>query len=158
MPTTVQPIEVAPKDPDVAITYDLDLFENLVPDTLRSNEYEAGDVTRPHRDNGFYFECQTAGRTGIYNPYSPRQANQQIRDGSVVWVSKHPSDVTVPEISSVVWSAGDLTVDSQSEAGHIASVTLSGGEDGVDYEVTARVTPSVGNPRDITIVVPVREL
>lgn len=159
MTTTIEPTVVSPKDPDVAATYDLDLFTNLVPDTIRSNAYDVGDVTRPHRDNGFYLQCTKAGRTGIYNPYSPRIANQLIRDGSVEWTSKHPSDVTVPTISSVVWTVpADLTVDSQSEDGHIASVTLSGGDDGVDYEVTARITPTVGNPQDITIIVPVREL
>lgn len=156
MGTTVRPIEVAPKDPDVDKTYELDLFENLVPETLRSAAYSLNDVTRPHRDTGFYLECTTAGRTGRYNPYVPRQANQLIRDGSVTWTSKHPSDVTVPAISSVVWTVPTaLTVESQSEDGHVATVTLSGGSDGVDYEVTARVTPTVGDARDISIIIPV---
>ena len=146
------------KDPDVDKTYDLDVFELIVEEALRGSKYVQGDLVRATRDNGFYLECTTAGRTGRYNPYSPRIANQAIRDGSVVWTSRHPDDVTPLEVLSASWTVypDDLTVDSSFEAGHIATVVLRGGADGCDYEVTGRIVPTQGNTIDHTFIVPVR--
>ena len=150
-------ITVEEKDPDVPQTYEIDTRDRFVPEVNRSYEYAVDDVVRFGRDNGFYLKCTKAGISGRYNPYSPREANQQIRDGSVEWVSVRPADATVPVISTVAWTVGDLTLDSQEETDHIARATVSGGKDGQDYEVTARITPDVGDAIDVTLTIPVRD-
>ena len=151
---------MTPKDPDTDATYEIDAFDLILAEALRERAYAVGDVIRPTRDNGFFLECTKAGRTGRYNPYSPRQANQVIRDGSTDWISRHPSEVVVVSIAAVLWlidPAGELAVVAQSHSGTVATVTLTGGRNGTSYDVTARLTTSEGNQVDITIVVPVTD-
>jgi hypothetical protein len=150
---------VAAKDPDVAATYEIDVFEAFVLDARRSYDFELNDVTRAPRDTGLLYLCTQAGRTASYYPVWPRRPGENVVDGSVEWESKHPDDASPPEIADVDWTLpADLTLDAQSHSEHIASVTIAGGTAGVDYDVTARITPNSGEPVEITITIPVREL
>ena len=151
--------ELDPKDPNVTATYTIDWHDELIIEALREHEFDNGQVVQAQRDTGFYYECTTAGRTSAYYPREwPRAAGQTVSDGSVVWTCRHPSSVTVPLVQSAAWTVpSGLTLDSQSESGTLTNAALSGGVDGVDYEVTCRMTPTVGSIVERTIVVRVRQ-
>lgn len=148
-----------PKDPDTAVTYEIDIRDEIVAEVRRNYEYALTDVVRDHRGSGFYLECSKAGLTSKQFPQAwPRAANETVLDGSAEWTSKHPSDVSTPTIQSVTWIMPDaLTLDSQSETSYLARLTVSGGTDGQDYDVTARITPTAGSVRDVTVTIPVRQ-
>lgn len=150
-------ILVREKDPDTPATYEIDLFQAFVPEALRSREFLVDQLVRAQRDTGFYYRCTQAGRTARNYPTWPRAASETVLDGSVEWTTVHPDDATPPEVDTVVWEVpAALTLDSQSHDDHVARATFSGGTDGEDYDVTARITPTAGEPRDVTITIPVR--
>jgi hypothetical protein len=150
-------MSLAPKDPDVAATYSIDFHDAVVREAKRDYEFTATQFVRPQRGTGFYYECTTAGRTSAHYPVWSRAVGETVTDGSVVWTARHPTGASVPTISSAAWTVpSGLTLDSQSEVGLVAFVTLSDGVDGVDYEVTCLMTPSSGNPIEQTITIPVR--
>jgi len=153
-------IIVEPKDPDTPATYEIDVFQEFVDDARRSYEYSLNDISRGNRDTGFYYVCTKAGRTAKKFPQSgfPRRANEIVIDGSLEWTAKHPADVSPTIIQSVTWIVPTgLILDSQTEDNHLAKATFSGGTDGQDYDVTARIAPNTGTPRDVTITIPVRQ-
>jgi hypothetical protein len=147
-----------PKDPNVSATYSIDWHDELITPAYREWAFALASFVQAQRDTGFYYECTTAGRTSRNYPTEwPREAGETVTDGSVVWTCRHPSSSTVPAVSSCVWTPDSgLTVDSQSESGTVSSVVLSGGTDGVDYEVLCRMTPTIGSVTEKTIIVPVR--
>lgn len=147
-----------PKDPDVAATYTIDWHDELVLPAFREYAFAAGVFVQAQRDTGFYYECTTAGRTARNYPHEwPRTAGETVNDGSVVWTCRHPSSSTVALVSSAVWTMpSGITKDSQSESGALTSIVVSGGTDGVDYEVLCRMTPTIGSVMEKTITIPVR--
>jgi hypothetical protein len=151
-------VTVREKDPDVDATYAIDCVERLVDLARRSFDFSLGAVVRAQRDTGWYYECTTAGRTSEnYPAVFPRAAGETLQDGSVVWTCRHPSTPTLRSISSVVYTIPTgLTLESQTEDPTVAYFTVSGGVDGEDYDVVARITPSSGDPFDQTITIPVR--
>lgn len=149
---------VETKDPDVAASYELILWEQLVREAFRSAAYVIDQIVRdPRNVAGLYYVCTKAGITGRYYPAWPRVADESVNDGTATFIAKDPADVSPPVLSSIVWTVqSGLTLDSQSETEHVAQMTVSGGVAGTDYEATARITPSVGVPIDVTIIIPVR--
>src|SRR5688572_21302587 len=135
------------KDPDEPGTYTIDWHDELVIEAFREHAFAQGVFVQAQRDTGFYYECTTAGRTGRNYPHAwPRAAGETVNDGSVVWTARHPSSSNVPQVASAVWTVpSGLTQDSQSESGTLTNIVLSGGTDGVDYEVLCRMTPTVGS-------------
>jgi hypothetical protein len=147
---------LGPKDPDVAVTYSIDWHDLIVREAKRDFDFDEAELVRPQRGTGFYYQCTTAGRTSADYPTWPRADGETVNDGSVVWTTRAPS-ASIPSVSAAVWTVPTgLTLDSQAEIGSVTYITLSGGTDGVDYEVTCLMTPSVGNEAEKTIVVPVR--
>jgi hypothetical protein len=146
------------KDPDVAATYTIDWHDELVIEAFREYSFAAGVFVQAQRDTGWYYECTTAGRTARNYPQQwPRAAGETVNDGSVVWTARHPSSSTVPLVSSATWTVpAGLTLDSQSESGALTSIVVSGGTDGVDYDVLCRMTPTSGSIAEKTITIPVR--
>ena len=153
-------ILTTPKDPDTPTPYEINIFEEFIDPARRSELFALADLVRFPRDTGFYYECSKAGRTAANYPDAlPRSANRTVIDGSAEWTAKHPSDVSPVVVQSVTWiMPTGLTLDSQSQSNHVAQAVISGGTDGQDYDVTARITPDAGNPRDVTITIPVRHL
>lgn len=151
--------DLDPKDPNVPATYSIDWHDELVNQAYRERAFTSGSFVQAPRDTGFYYECTTAGRTGRNYPAQwPIAAGETVQDGSLVWTCRHPTGANVPNISSVTWTVpSGLNQDSASiEGGVIANITVSGGTDGVDYEVLCRMTPNVGAARERTITVKVR--
>lgn len=146
-------------DPDVGATYSIEWIDELVAEARRDAAVGDGVIVQPQRGTGFLYECTTPGRTSAYYPVWPRAEGETVSDGSVVWTARHPDDAATALVGSATWTVpAALTLVSQSESGFITSITLTGGEDGVDYELTCRMTPTVGTPIDQTIVIPVRSL
>lgn len=148
------------KDPDVPTTYAIDFHDEVVREALPRTDYALGLILFFAQDTGFYYEVTTAGKTGVSHPRNlPRSSGQTVRYGSCVLTCRHPADAVIPTISSAVWTLpSGITQDSSQVNGLVASITLSGGTDGVDYDITCRMTPSSGNAIDKTITVPVRAL
>lgn len=146
------------KDPNVSAEYGIDFHDAVVVEAARRTSFAQGAIVHYPRDTGFYYEVTTAGRTSSHYPAQlPRAAGETLQDGSAVLTCRLPSEVSLAAISSVDWTAdAGITVASQRTDGLVAYVTLSGGTDGVDYDVLCRMTPSSGNIIEKTIVVPVR--
>jgi hypothetical protein len=146
------------KDPDVPAEYWIDFYDRIVQEATRRTDFGVGVVLHFPRDTGWLYEVTTAGRTSAHYPIDlPRESGETLADGSAVLTCRHPSTVTIAEVSSVTWTVPDgLTLDSQREDGTIAYLTVSDGVDGVDYEILCRMTPTSGNVIEQTIVVPVR--
>lgn len=151
---------LAAKDPGVDTEYGINFHDELVVEAAPRTSYALNQVLYFPMDTGYYYVVSTAGRTARNYPHAlPRQSGETVTFGSCVLACKHPSEVTLTSISSAVWTLDDgITNASQRISGLVAYVTLSGGTDGADYNVTCRLTPSTGNPIDKTIIVPVRSL
>lgn len=149
---------LSPKDPDVAKTYAIDWQIQIVQEAHRSKDFIENEFVRPQRSTGFYYECTTAGRTARQWPIWPRAAGETVNDGSLVWTTRHPADASISSVQAAVWTLpAALTLESQTETGSITYVELSGGVDGVDYEVICHMTATDGREMEQTIVIPVRD-
>lgn len=146
-----------PKDPDISQTYSINWHDQLVNEALRDQDFVLNAFVRPQRGTGFYYEATTAGRSSRYYPVWPRAAGETVNDGSVVWTARHPDDASLTSVASADWTVpSGITEVSASESGFLTSITLSGGTDGVDYDILCRMTDSQGNVHEQTITVPVR--
>lgn len=146
------------KDPDVSAEYFVDFHDAIVQEAERRAYFAAGVFLYFPRDTGFYYEVTTAGKLGAHYPYElPRAAGETVNDGSAVLTCRHPDVATIPEVSSVDWTVPTGITEASSRVdGSRAYITLSGGTDGVDYDVLCRMTPTTGNIVEQTITVPVR--
>lgn len=146
------------KDPDVDAEYGINFEDELVTLVQPRTFYEAGEIVAFAQDTGFYYQVSLAGKTSRNFPEAlPRESGETVSFGSCVLTCKHPSEVSPATISDASWSLpSGLTLASQRTQGFVAFATLSGGVDGTDYEVTCRLTPSVGNAIDKTITIQVR--
>lgn len=149
-----------PKDPDADREYAIDARSLAYQEMRRSWPYGIGQFVRAPRHTGFYYEVTTAGETRHNWPELPRESGETVSDGSVVWTARHPTDADLPYVSSVIWSvdpSGELAVDSERVDGGIVYPTFTDGEDGADYEVTARLVWSTGQIDEVTVTIPVRQ-
>lgn len=150
------------KDPDVAKPYSINVRKILIEEAHRDYRFALSAFVRPQRGTGYYYQATPAnseawGLTGQYWPTWPRVAGETVTDGSIVWTAVHPADASLPSISSVVWTVPTgITKDSQSEDIEFADIVLSGGVDGADYDLTARITMTDGTVLEYTVTVPVR--
>lgn len=150
------------KDPDVPRTYPIVWDALLVQEAFREYQFSTGALVRPESGTGFYYQGtplggKAYGITSAHTPRWPRASGESVQDGSILWTAVYPADAAIPQVSTAVWTVpAGITKDSQSETGIVTYITLSGGTHGEDYEVTCRMTPTVGNPIEQTIVVPVR--
>lgn len=151
-------MSLTPKDPDVFATYTIDWRDVLFTVAPRNAHIDANTIVIAQRDTGFFYEATAAGRTAQNYPRRwPRASNVMVDDGSVLWMTRHPDDVTENAIASAVWDVpSGITLVSQDESGTLASIVLSGGTDGVDYELTCRMTATGGAVEDKTIIIQVR--
>lgn len=146
------------KDPDDDIEYGIDFHDQIVGEALRRTNFALNAVLFYPRDNGWYYVVTTAGKTGQNYPSDlPVADGETVVDGSCVLTCRHPSSASLPTISSASWIVPTgITQSSTRTSGLTAFITLNGGTDGEDYDITCRMTPSVGNALDKTITVRVR--
>lgn len=146
------------KDPDDDCEFGIDFHDELVARAAPRTNYALGAILYFGEDSGFYYEVTTAGRTGAGYPRDlPRTAGQTVDYGSCVLTCRHPSSVALTTLNSATWIVPTgITNASQRISGLIAFITLRGGTQGADYDVTCRITPSAGQPIDKTITISVR--
>jgi hypothetical protein len=150
---------LAPKDPDVEAPYAIDWHDQLVLPADRRLDVAVGQFLRyPHIDTGFYYEVTQAGRLAQFFPQRlPRAEGEEVADGSAILEAVSPANATLTAIETADWTLPDgITLASQQIAGFRTIIRLSGGEDGVDYDLTCRITPSAGDELEQTITIPVR--
>jgi len=148
-----------PKDPNTPTRYAIDVRRTAIATMRRDWPYEPGEVARAPLHTGWYYECVEAGETASSWPVFPRAAGETLRDGSVLWQTRHPSEVSLPSIASVEWfidPPGELAVQAEEISNGILYPLLTGGRDGQRYELTARVEWSpTGQVEDVTVIIPV---
>lgn len=156
---------LAAKDPNADTEYAIDARAAIITAVRRDWPYSEGAVVKHPRHKGYYYEATMAGETSYAWPETlgsswPVEEGLTVVDGSVEWTARHPSSTDLPTISSVSWDvdpSGDLSVDSDRIDGGIVYPKLTGGADGMTYEVTAHITWSTGQRDDITVVIPVAQ-
>lgn len=148
------------KDPNTDTEYAIDARRLAYSDMRRDWPYASGAITKALQHTGFYYEATIGGETAHRSPPLPRTEDGTVRDGTVEWTARHPDSVSLPTISSVTWEVdppGALDVDSERIEGGIVYPTLTGGTDGVEYELTAHLEWSTGQVDDVTVTIPVEQ-
>lgn len=145
-----------PSDPDTPATYWIGWHDVLVSLAERRIDVLEGMFLRYQIDTGFYYEVTAAGRLSeLWPTRLPRASGQTLSDGSAILTCRHPSDASLSAIASAAWSLqSGLSKDSQQENGFFTLLTVSDGVDGEEYECTCLMTPTVGNAREKTIIIP----
>lgn len=87
----------------------------------------------------------------------PAKDPDDVLDFSLDWSDVLAADAN-DTIESVAWTVpGDLTKESQAEAGAISTIWLSGGEAGTRYQIGCLLTTTGGRTYDRTIELTVRQ-
>jgi len=87
-----------------------------------STEYSLADYRVPTVDNGWCYECTTAGTSGLTEPSWPKIVNVTVQDGTVVWTCRakeeeaNPLSVTLNLGDTGGYSLKDIWVKSPEEA------------------------------------------
>jgi len=104
---------------------------------VASTAYALGDIVIPTTNNGFWYECTTAGTSGASEPTWPTTEGQTVTDGTAVWTCRKS---TIPEqfeeiivlgaTGYLATSASVYTVDRATIAGKWATINfLKWGQD-----------------------------
>lgn len=102
-----------------------------------SATYTVGDVVRPTVDNGFLYECTTAGTAGVTEPTWPTTPSNTVADGAVVWTCLAGSTaVTFTTVSGLAGGIQAATTD-----GYTVYIATSTG-----LFTTARGDPTATTP------------
>jgi hypothetical protein len=81
----------------------------------------------------------------------------QDTDEAVSHTVNWQRDLNGGTISSVSWSTGGLTNESQTNTTTTASVRLSGGTPGQVYRVTCAITTSLGEDLEVELSIPIND-
>lgn len=78
------------------ITYFALLDKPFPNDWAASTAYSVGNFVKPINENGYHYECTTAGTSGSSEPSWPTTPGQTVNDGTVVWTCrKHAGNLLV---------------------------------------------------------------
>lgn len=135
---------------DVA-TFEFAWLEALVDEWAPEYLYQAGQVIRPSRANGYLLVCTRAGLSGFREPAWPREENAQVDGelggvavGTAEWSVKRPENASIPAIASIdfaVLPAGLTEVSRQTiQAARTSRITLDGTTSlAGEYMITASI-------------------
>ena len=76
---------VAPHDPSEELDYK---FQYKASTWVGNTAYQRGDPVSPTVSNGFFYICQSGGRSGSTEPVWDTETNGSTIDGGVEWQSK----------------------------------------------------------------------
>lgn len=129
--------------PEAVLDYVADFTAHCVRYRDSNRDYANGTAVQPRKPSGFQYRS-SAGRTGSSEPLWPTVLGRTVQDGSVTWTAEAISaDSLTRTVSSVAWTAdAGVTVTPITLTGNLASVLISGGEDGQDYAVECVATCS----------------
>lgn len=67
---------------------DVFIGNKVAPDWVGSTAYVLTNIVSPTTANGYYYECTTAGTTGVSEPTWPTTAGNTVNDGTAVWTCR----------------------------------------------------------------------
>lgn len=123
--------------------------------------YGTDETVRPSLPTGLQY-VSTAGQSGAFEPRWPTTIGGTVTDGSITWTAEAISnDSLLTTISSSDWLAddSDLTVDGEvlvnTSGAQVATVHVSGGVTGNEYEVTNTIILADGSVEESRLLVTV---
>jgi len=149
------------KKPGEQITYVVPWARYLRYRWRPEHRITAGTYIAPTRSTGFEFECTMSGLTGHREPAWPSTLGATVRDGSVEWTCRAPSNAALDPIESSDWAADagiSLSGQAVDATSQDASVRIAGGDDDRDYVVTNTVRTSSGDVYVLELIVKVRSV
>jgi hypothetical protein len=90
-------------------------------DWAASTAYSLGNSVKPVNENGYHYECTTAGTSGAAEPAWPTSPGQTVQDGTAVWTCRKyagnllvygalSTSKTIGNGDTAKFAAGDLAV------------------------------------------------
>jgi hypothetical protein len=90
-------------------------------DWAASTAYSLGNFAKPVNENGYHYECTTAGTSGAAEPAWPTSPGQTVQDGTAVWTCRKyagnllvygalSTSKTIGNGDTAKFAAGDLAV------------------------------------------------
>jgi len=96
-----------------------------------SHTYALGDIAIPTTNNGFWYECTTAGTSGTTEPTWPTTEGLTVTDNTVVWTCRsssipeaHEETIVLGATGYLATSASVYTVDRATIAGRHATISF----------------------------------
>ena len=96
-----------------------------------SHAYALGDIVIPTTNNGFWYECTTAGTSGAAEPTWPTTEGLTVTDNTVVWTCRsssipeeHEEIIVLGATGYLATSASVYTVDRATIAGRFATANF----------------------------------
>lgn len=147
------------KDPGADRKVRLDFFNDCANFWQANAEFSSNEFIRPTRATGFAYKATTAGCSAAREPVWPREVDDTVSDGSVIWTcaaagSNGLSPITSPSGVSdpTGLTVASVTVDENTNI----LATYQGGTLGQDYEAVFTFTLS-GVPRVARQLVKIRK-
>jgi hypothetical protein len=146
------------KDPETTEEFGVDFTARLTRWWEPRRDTSTSTRVRSRMRAGYEYECTTGGQTGLKEPLWPTTVGQTVQEGSVTWTCRAISTASLTStVSGVVWTPDTgITSASPSLAGQVAISNLSGGSDGIDYEVKVAATLADGRVLVKRCILPVR--
>lgn len=146
------------QDPEDNLDYTIDFERWLAEQWQAGTVVAAASFRRPKMPTGFEYEATSAGQTGKREPIWPRILGSTISDGSVLWTCRPLSNNSLKAVlASATWTADPgITLGTATISGQRATVFLSGGSDGTDYNVRCEGVMSNGVERNVNFTLQVR--
>jgi hypothetical protein len=127
---------------------DPDFFKFNWPNVLAATweqgcAYSIANVVRPDVAMGFYAECMTSGLSASREPRWRAEAGAVVRDGSVLWVMRDPSSVSLPTITAATYTItpAGITQSGAAISGSVTTVKLDASAASLGtYNVVAEIT------------------
>lgn len=122
-------------------------------ETFQTNKvYRIGDVMRPTTDNGYYYQCNTNGTSGLTNP---TWAQDEITTGDAIFTAV-PWDLwLMPDqiITNSEWSStANVTLSTDTYTNYSTSIIIESFDDTVtEFDITNQVTKSTGEKLSRTL-------
>jgi hypothetical protein len=148
------PAQVFPaKDPLAGLDYAVNFESECARRWSKRTDFTNGTRIRVYAEGskgaaaGFDMVAQNTGRTGSKEPTFPSVIGDSVTDGSIVWTCAALSTGSLRATISgtPTWTADTgVTVSSQALDGLKATALISGGTDGVDYQVIVQAVLSNG--------------
>ncbi len=98
---------------------------------LANTAYALGDIVIPTTNNGFWYECTTAGTSGAAEPTWPITEGLTVTDNTVVWTCRsssipgqHEEIIVLGATGYLATSASVYTVDRATIAGRHATINF----------------------------------
>lgn len=137
---------VLPKHPNEILRVRLDFLPNLARYREPGRLYRAGEAVRSRLPTGWAYRAQADGTTGYREPHWTSANGAITIDGSVLWETIPANYEALDIINAATWLFDDpsIIVLGVEWQGAELIMTVSGGDDGDDYQGTVTVVTITG--------------